>query len=73
MPSSSSSAASGDTARRVPKAGTLAGGTAEGWAAGLRLRVISAVVMAAAVLLAILAGPLASSDEHTAGPGDNGV
>jgi phosphatidate cytidylyltransferase len=32
---------------------------AEGWAAGLRLRVISAVVMAAAVLLAILAGPLA--------------
>jgi phosphatidate cytidylyltransferase len=31
----------------------------EGWAAGLRLRVISAVVMAAAVLLAILAGPLA--------------
>jgi phosphatidate cytidylyltransferase len=34
-------------------------GAPEGWAAGLRLRVVSAVVMAAAVLLAILAGPLA--------------
>jgi phosphatidate cytidylyltransferase len=64
MPSSSSSAASGDTAPRVPKggvpeAGVPEAGVPQGWAAGLRLRVISAVVMAAIVLLAILAGPLA--------------
>jgi phosphatidate cytidylyltransferase len=43
----------------VPELGVPERRLAEGWAAGLRLRIISAVVMAAAVLLAILAGPLA--------------
>jgi phosphatidate cytidylyltransferase len=59
MPSTSSSAASGDTARRVPDRGGPERGDAEGWSAGLRTRVVSAVVMAAAVLLAVLAGPVA--------------
>ncbi len=54
MPSTSSSGESGDTAPRVPDRGV-----AEGWAAGLKIRVVSAVVMAAAVLLAVLAGPIA--------------
>jgi phosphatidate cytidylyltransferase len=60
MPSSSSSAVNGDTAPRVPEASREPErGQREGWAAGLRLRIASAVVMAAAVLLAILAGPFA--------------
>jgi phosphatidate cytidylyltransferase len=64
MRSSSSSAVNGDTAPQVPelevpdlRAAARPG--QEGWAAGLRLRIVSAVVMAASVLLAILAGPLA--------------
>lgn len=64
MRSTSSSAASGDTARPVPEPGVPelqgpARNAPEGWAAGLKTRVVSAVVMAAAVLLAIVAGPIA--------------
>lgn len=45
----SSSAAKGDTARPVPN---------PGWASGLGLRVVSSVVMIAAALIAVSAGPI---------------
>lgn len=48
MPSGSSRGANGDTAHAAP----------EGWAAGLRPRIVSAVVMAVAALIAVASGPL---------------